>query len=134
MKTLHLTNCWHPESGGISTFYRELLRQAENERRQIRLVVPGEADGVERHGKYGLIYRVHGRPSKLSPGYRMIMPASYLLPGGRVRKILAAERPEIVECCDKYTLNLSRRPAARWTARHSELSPRRYRARLRAHG
>ncbi|HJZ96450.1 MAG TPA: glycosyltransferase [Candidatus Solibacter sp.] len=105
MKTLHLTNCWHPESGGISTFYRELLRQAENERRQIRLVVPGEADGVERHGKYGLIYRVHGRPSKLSPGYRMIMPASYLLPGGRVRKILAAERPEVVECCDKYTLN-----------------------------
>jgi alpha-1,6-mannosyltransferase len=105
MKTLHLTNCWHAESGGISTFYRELLRQAEAERRQIRLIVPGADDSVEPHGSYGLIYRVRGRASRLSPGYRVIMPAAYLLPGGRIRRIIAAERPDLVECCDKYTLN-----------------------------
>jgi alpha-1,6-mannosyltransferase len=105
MKTLHLTNCWHPESGGISTFYRELLRQAEVERRQIRLVVPGAEDGVEPHGEYGLVYRVRGRSAPMSPGYRVILPAAYLLPGGRVRRILDEERPDLVECCDKYTLN-----------------------------
>jgi alpha-1,6-mannosyltransferase len=105
VKTLHITNCWHPESGGISTFYRELLRQAEAERRPIRLVVPSSEDGVDAHGNYGLIYRVRGRISKISPGYRLMMPSSYLLPGGRVRRILDAERPDLVECCDKYTLN-----------------------------
>jgi alpha-1,6-mannosyltransferase len=105
MKTLHLTNCWHSESGGISTFYRELLRQAEVEHRQIRLVVPGEHNGVERHGNYGLIYRVRGRPLKISPGYRVMLPTAYLLPGGPVRQILDIERPDLVECCDKYTLN-----------------------------
>ncbi|HXA50420.1 MAG TPA: hypothetical protein VNV86_08965, partial [Candidatus Acidoferrum sp.] len=105
MKTLHLTNCWHPESGGIATFYRELLRQAERERRPIRLVVPDAEDGVEDLGDYGRIYRVRARPSPFSPGYRMMMPQSYLHPRGRVRQILAEERPDLVECCDKYTLN-----------------------------
>ncbi len=105
MKTLHLTNCWHAESGGIATFYRELLRQAENERRPIRLVVPTAEDGVEQHGAYGIIYRVRGRPSPFSPGYRMMMPTSYLHPRGRLREILAIERPDLVECSDKYTLN-----------------------------
>jgi alpha-1,6-mannosyltransferase len=100
-----LTNCWHPESGGISTFYRELLRQAEAERRQIRLIVPGAEDGVEERSAYARIYRVRGSPSKLSPGYRVMMPSAYLLPRGRVRQILADERPDLVECCDKYTLN-----------------------------
>ena len=105
MKTLHLTNCWHPESGGIATFYRELLRQAEAERRPICLVVPDAEDGLEKHGEYGRIYRVRGRPSPFSPGYRTMTPLSYLDPRGRVRQILAEERPDLVECCDKYTLN-----------------------------
>jgi glycosyltransferase involved in cell wall biosynthesis len=105
MKTMHLTNCWHSDSGGISTFYRELLHQAEAERRPIRLVVPGATDGVEPHGNYGRIYRVRGPSSPLSPGYRVITPAAYLLPGGRLREILAEERPDLIECCDKYTMN-----------------------------
>jgi alpha-1,6-mannosyltransferase len=105
MKTLHLTNCWHAESGGIATFYRELLRQAEAERRPIRLVVPGAHNCVEAHGDYGLIYHVRSRSSRLSPGYRVMMPWSYFLPGGRLREIIAEERPHVVECCDKYTLN-----------------------------
>jgi len=105
MKTLHLTNCWHSESGGIATFYRALLSQAEAERRPIRLVVAGAKDGVETHGEYGRIYRVRSRPSPFSPGYRMMTPLSHLHPRGLVREILAAERPDLVECCDKYTLN-----------------------------
>jgi len=104
MKTLHLTNCWHAESGGIATFYRELMRQAEVERRQIRLVVPGAEDGVGTHGRYGLIYTVRSRPSPFSPGYRIILPPAYLHRHGLIRAILTQERPDLVECCDKYTL------------------------------
>jgi glycosyltransferase involved in cell wall biosynthesis len=105
IKTLHLTNCWHRESGGIATFYRELLRGAARHERQIRLVVPGVRNEVEECGPFARIYHVQGRPSKLSPGYRLLLPHQYLLPHAPLREILAAERPDLVECCDRYTLN-----------------------------
>jgi glycosyltransferase involved in cell wall biosynthesis len=105
IKTLHLTNSWHAESGGIATFYREMLKAADRLGRPIRLVVPSEADRVEEFGRYGRIFHVAGRPSRLSPGYRLIMPTRYLLPGSALRRIIADERPDLVECCDRYTLN-----------------------------
>jgi glycosyltransferase involved in cell wall biosynthesis len=105
IKTLHLTNCWHSESGGIATFYRELLEAAGRRGREIRLVVPGARDGVERSGAYGRIYSVKGRTLRFSPGYRVIMPQRYVLPGAALRQILDDERPDLVECCDRYTLN-----------------------------
>lgn len=105
IKTLHLTNCWHSESGGISTFYRELLNAAARHGRQIRLVVPGARDQVEECGPFARIYHVVGRPSRLSPGYRLLLPHKYLLPHAPLRQILADERPDLVECCDRYTLN-----------------------------
>jgi hypothetical protein len=105
IKTLHLTNCWHSESGGIATFYRELLRGAARHERQIRLVVPGVRNEVEESGPFAGIYHVQGRPSKLSPGYRLLLPHQYLLPHAPLREILDAERPDLVECCDRYTLN-----------------------------
>lgn len=50
IKTLHLTNCFHAESGGIATFYRELLKGAERLQREIRLVVPASLDSVKATG------------------------------------------------------------------------------------
>ncbi len=104
IKTLHLTNSWHAESGGIATFYRELLKAAERLGRPMRLVVPSRADGVEELGRYTKIFHVAGRPSRVSPGYRLIMPTRYLLPGSALRRIIADEQPDLVECCDRYTL------------------------------
>jgi alpha-1,6-mannosyltransferase len=104
-KTLHLTNSWHAESGGIATFYREMLAAAERLHRPMRLVVPADSDRVQEHGRYGKIFHLAARPSRLSPGYRVIMPGRYLLPGSALRKIIADERPDVVECCDRYTLN-----------------------------
>jgi hypothetical protein len=75
IKTLHFTNCWHSESGGIATFYRELMHAAERHGRQIRLVVPGARDRVEECGPFARIYHVAGSPSRLSPGYRLLMPS-----------------------------------------------------------
>jgi hypothetical protein len=67
IKTLHLTNCFHTESGGIATFYRELLKGAERLRREIRLVIPAGSDAVETHGRYGKVYHVAARPSTSAP-------------------------------------------------------------------
>jgi hypothetical protein len=78
IKTLHLTNCFHTESGGIATFYRELLKGAERLEREIRLVIPGGADRSETHGRWGKIYYVAAPSSRLSPGYRLLMPRQYL--------------------------------------------------------
>jgi alpha-1,6-mannosyltransferase len=105
IKTIHLTNNWHVQSGGVSTFYRQMLAAAERRGRAMRLVVPAAHDGIEELGRYGRIYRVAGKPAPLSPGYWMMMPAQYLWPGSTLRRILAEERADLVECCDKYTLN-----------------------------
>jgi len=105
IKTIHLTNNWHAESGGVATFYRQMLKAAERRGRAMRLVVPAATDHVEDHGRFGRIYHVASRPALLSPGYWMIMPGQYLWPRSPLRRILAEERADLVECCDKYTLN-----------------------------
>ena len=57
-KTLHLTNAYHPTSGGIRTFYRALLREANNQARPLRLIVPGEHDEIEEVGRFGRVYHL----------------------------------------------------------------------------
>jgi len=105
IKTLHLTNCWHSRSGGIAVFYREMLRAAERLGRPMRLVVPAATDSTEEHGRFGRIFHLAASRSRLSPGYRVILPARYLLAGAALRRIIAEERPDLVECCDRYTLH-----------------------------
>jgi glycosyltransferase involved in cell wall biosynthesis len=105
MKSLHLTNCWHPQSGGIRTFYTALMEAAEARGHQIRLVVPAETSSVEPRGKYGKIYHVQAPPAPRSPGYRILYPHRMVLPGGDVHRILKHERPDLVEFCDKFTMN-----------------------------
>lgn len=105
IKTLHLTNAYHPSSGGIRTFYRALLARANEEQRPFRLVVPGAADGVEDAGAFVRIYTVKADPAPVFDSrYRLLLPGSYLARGGRVRKILEDEQPDLVEICDKYSL------------------------------
>ena len=105
LTTLHLTNSWHETSGGIATFYRALISAANRRGHRIRLVVPGENDGVEYVGDFAKIYYVKAPRARFNRDYRTIYPSQYLAPGSRVQRILAAERPDLVEVCDKYTLN-----------------------------
>jgi hypothetical protein len=63
MKPLHLTNSWHETSGGIATFYRALVDEANRRRHLIRLVVPGEEDRVEECGEFGRIYHLKASAS-----------------------------------------------------------------------
>ena len=78
IKTLHLTNAYHPTSGGIRTFYRALLEGANAERRRMRLVVPAEHDRIEDVGEFGRVYHVKARPAPaFDRRYRMILPPAY---------------------------------------------------------
>ena len=106
IKTLHLTNSYHPTSGGIRTFYLALLEAANRLRRPMRLVVPGDEDRVEQVGDFGRIYDVKApRSPVFDHRYRLILPHTFLLPrADRLRHILRTERPELVEICDKYSL------------------------------
>lgn len=104
MKTLHLTNAWHERSGGVATFYRALMEEAAREQRPLRLVVPGAKTSVEDVNPWARIYTVRSTRAPFNRHYRMLWPHQFLLPGSPVQRILAAERPGVVEIADKYTL------------------------------
>ena len=104
IKTLHLTNYWHERSGGIATFYRQLIAAANRQQRCMILVVPGEQNEVVEVGAYCRIYKIAAPLSPLNREYRTIYPREFLLPGSKIHRILADERPDVVEICDKYSL------------------------------
>lgn len=107
MKTVHITNYYHKNSGGISTSYNALLAAAGRHRRLMRLIVPGETEAVEEVNDYARIYYV---PAKKSPifdkRYRIMMPWQYMLNNSAIRKILLAEMPDLIEVTDKYSLSI----------------------------
>jgi alpha-1,6-mannosyltransferase len=106
IKTLHITNFYHASSGGIRTFYRALLEAANQQKRHVRVVVPGSQDSVEEVGQFGRVYTIAAPRSRLFDSrYRLLLPHLYALPyDSKLRRILRQERPDLVEICDKYTL------------------------------
>jgi alpha-1,6-mannosyltransferase len=106
IKTLHITNSYHPASGGIRTFYNALLDAANRHRRFVRIVVPGAETSVEEVGEFGRIYYVAApRVPVLDSRYRWMLPHVYAWRyDSPLRRILAAERPDLVEVCDKFWL------------------------------
>ena len=105
VKTLHLTNAWHPASGGIATFYRALIAAANERQHLIRLVVPAEKTWIEEVGRFGRIYHLEAPRAPFNRNYRVLWFHRHLLPNTAIHKILASERPDLVEVCDKYSLN-----------------------------
>lgn len=107
MKSVHITNYYHKNSGGISTSYNNLMAAAGRHKRYMRLIVPGETEAVEDVNDYAKIYYV---PAKYSPlfdkRYRIMMPWQYMIKDSAIRKILLAEMPDMIEVTDKYTLSL----------------------------
>lgn len=107
MRSVHITNYYHKNSGGISTSFNNLLAAAGRHEREVRLIVPGEAEAVEDVNEYAKIYYV---PARYSPvfdkRYRVMMPWQYMMKDTIIRRILLEEMPDIVEVTDKYTLSL----------------------------
>jgi len=107
IKSVHITNYYHKNSGGISTSFNNLLAAAARHRRQVRLIVPGEKEDVEQINEFARIYYV---PAKFSPvfdkRYRLIQPWQYMQNDSLIRKILLEEKPEMIEVTDKYTISM----------------------------
>ena len=107
LKSVHITNYYHKNSGGISTSFNNLLAAAERHRREVRLIVPGEAESTEEINEFAKIYYV---PAKFSPifdkRYRLIQPWQYMQGDSLIRKILVEEKPDMVEVTDKYTISM----------------------------
>jgi alpha-1,6-mannosyltransferase len=104
-KSLHLTNAWHAESGGIRAYYTAMLAAANTLGRPMRLVVPGERDEVREVGPHGRIYTVRApRAPFVDRRYRVMVPVPFSRISERLLGILQDERPAIVEVCDKYAL------------------------------
>ena len=106
-KSVHITNYYHKNSGGISTSFNNLMAAAERHQRLVRLIVPGETEAVEDVNEFAKIYYI---PAKYSPifdkRYRLIMPWQYMSGGSAIRRILLDEDPDFVEITDKYTLSM----------------------------
>jgi glycosyltransferase involved in cell wall biosynthesis len=107
LKSVHITNYYHKNSGGISTSFNNLLAAAARHKRPARLIVPGETEAVEEVNEFAKIYYV---PAKYSPifdkRYRLIMPWQYMPGDSLIRKILLAEKPDLIEVTDKYTISM----------------------------
>jgi len=78
---------------------------ARQRQHQIRLVVPGSENGMEDVGPHARIYTIAASPAPLNSDYRMMKTGPYLRRGARLRQILNEEQPDLVEVCDKYTMN-----------------------------
>jgi len=104
--TLHLTNAYHEQSGGIRTLYHALLDAAEERGRRMVLVVPSERDGEERWGHTTTIVHVRAPRSPAVDGrYRLILPHRFLPEDrGPLWALLDRLRPDVLEVCDKYSL------------------------------
>jgi len=107
LKSVHITNYYHKNSGGISTSYNNLLAAAGRHRRFISLIVPGKREEVEIVNDYAKIYYVPAMQSPIfDKRYRVIMPWQYMPVDTLVRKILLAEMPDMIEITDKYSLSM----------------------------
>ena len=108
LKSVHITNYYHKNSGGISTAYNELLKAANRHRRYARLIVPGAKDEIEEVGEYGRIYYVKADFSPLfDRRYRLMLPwKTYIFNNAPIRRILREKRADIIEIGEKYTLSL----------------------------
>lgn len=107
IKSVHITNYYHKNSGGISTSYNNLLAAAARHQRFVTLIVPGETETVEVINDYAKICYI---PANQSPvfdkRYRVIMPWQYLPADSLMRKIIIDAQPDMIEVTDKYSLSM----------------------------
>ena len=108
IKSVHITNYYHKDSGGISTAYNKLLDAAERHRRFVRLIVPGERSMVEDVNEYARIYYIKANFSPFfDKRYRLMLPwKTYIFDQSPIKVILRQEEPDIIEIGEKYTLSL----------------------------
>jgi alpha-1,6-mannosyltransferase len=108
IKSVHITSHYHKNSGGVANSYNHLLEAAARHQRYVRLIVPGAEDATEEINAYAKIYYVKAPHSPVvDKRYRLFLPwKTYLKDGMPIREILLAEKPDMIEIAEKYTLTL----------------------------
>ena len=107
LKSVHLTNYYHAESGGVKTNYDRLLVEANRLGRFATLIVPGETERTEDVGEFGRIRYIAARRSPIfDTRYRLMLPFEYVPSGSAIRRVLLEEKPDIIEIYDNYSLTL----------------------------
>jgi glycosyltransferase involved in cell wall biosynthesis len=107
IRTVHITNYYHKNSGGISTSFNSLLAAAEKHERYVTLIVPGEVEDVEQVNQFAKIHYVRAKYSPVfDKRYRVMMPWQYMVTDSPIRRILLEEKPDMIEVTDKYTLSI----------------------------
>jgi len=107
MRSVHITNYYHSQSGGVKSNYDALLQAADTYERQICLIVPGEDNKVEKIGKFGKIYFVKANNAPFfDRRYRLMNPIHYMQKSAPIRQILLQEMPDMIEIYDNYALTL----------------------------
>ena len=105
LRSVHITNYYHEDSGGVKASYDKLLRAADRHRRYISVIVPGKENRIEPVGQYGKIYFLAARRAPFfDRRYRVILPNQYLFKGSAVREVLLEEMPDLIEVYDNYSL------------------------------
>lgn len=104
--SVHLTNAWHPTSGGVRTALLALLEAADREGREMTVVTPGAETSVDPVGRTTRIYTLRSpRVPLMDRRYRAILPYRYASPmRTAIWRILARHEPDIIEISDKYAL------------------------------
>lgn len=107
LKSVHITNYYHRNSGGISTSFNNLMSAAERLGRHVTVIVPGEERIDEQVNEFATLRWI---PAKKSPifdkRYRLIMPWQYMPSESEIREVLLEESPDMIEVTDKYTLSM----------------------------
>jgi glycosyltransferase involved in cell wall biosynthesis len=108
MKSIHITNYYHKESGGISTAYNNLLEAANRRGRPVVLIAPAAESSVETVGEFGKIYYIKANFSPVfDKRYRLMLPwNTYIFDKSPIKAILREEKPDLIEIGEKYTISL----------------------------
>lgn len=84
----------------MRTFYHALFREADEQSRHMRLIVPSDANRIEPVGRLGWIYHVKAPRTPIGDSrYRILSPLSPIL-----WRILRREQPDLIDIGDKYSL------------------------------
>lgn len=95
VKLCDITQFWSPVSGGVRRYVSEKVKHWRAQGGRHLLIIPGEKDSVT-GDDVARIYTIASPRISKETGYRVLLRL------GEIGRILAAERPDIVENADPY--------------------------------
>lgn len=96
MKICDLTQFYSPVSGGVKRYVHEKVRYINAQTEDLHvLIIPGERDGRTVEGR-ATVYTIRSPLLSRRSQYRAILRL------GAIERILAAERPDVIESGDPY--------------------------------